>query len=154
MHLWVVYAHILGALLFMLSHGASATVILRLRRERDPQTLRILLGLSGATIPAMYASLLLLIVAGAWAGMESGDFSNGQWWLWASVVVLVVILGAMYGTMTKVFAGLRKALGDSGAVSDQAGVDAALADPRPMVGMGIGLLGILVILWLMVLKPF
>ena len=46
MHLWWVYLHILGGLLFMLAHGASAAVVFRLRRERDPAAVRVLLGLS------------------------------------------------------------------------------------------------------------
>ena len=31
---WVVFVHVLGAFTFVLAHGASATVVLRLRRER------------------------------------------------------------------------------------------------------------------------
>ena len=50
------------------------------------------------TLPAAYIALLVLIVAGAWAGIEIGAFTSGQMWLWAAVVVLVVIFVAMYAS--------------------------------------------------------
>ncbi len=62
--------------LFMLAHGASAAVVFRLRRERDPDTVRVLLDLSKMTMPAAYLALLLLIVAGVWAGIEIEAFSQ------------------------------------------------------------------------------
>ncbi len=154
MHLWVVYAHILGALLFMLAHGASAAIVFRLRSERDPATIRALLGLSKATLGPAYAALVLLLVAGVWAGIEIEAFSSGQMWLWAAVAVLVVIMGAMYGLVSPTFFGIRDAIGDGSTEVDQAALDRRLSSSRPMTGIGIGFLGILVILWLMVFKPF
>jgi hypothetical protein len=154
MHQWIVFGHILGALLFMLAHGASAAVVFRLRRERDPATVRAFLGLSQMTIPVAYIALLLLIGAGLWAAMSGRWFSAGAGWLWASIVLLVVILGAMYGFMTPAIKRLRQTVGDGSTPVDQAALDQALAAPGPMIGAGIGLLGTLLILWLMVLKPF
>ena len=154
MHQWIVFGHILGALLFMLAHGASAAVVFRLRRERDPDAVRVLLGLSSMTIPVAYIGLLLLIGGGLWAGMSGGWFSAGAMWLWASIGLLVVILAAMYAMLTPAFKRLRETVGDGSAPVDQAALDRALAAPGPMIGAGIGLLGVLLILWLMVLKPF
>lgn len=154
MYEWIVFGHILGALLFMLAHGASAAVVFRLRRERDPAAVRVLLRLSQATVPLMYASLLLLIGAGLWAAMTGSWFSSGNMWLWVSIVVLVVVLGAMYGFVTPAFGRLRQTVGDGSTPVDQEALDQALAQPGGMIAAGIGLLGIIVILWLMVLKPF
>lgn len=154
MHEWIVFGHILGALLFMLAHGASAAVVFRLRRERDPNAVRALLGLSRMTVPAMYASLLLLIGAGLWAAMSGRWFSAGGLWLWVSIALLVVVLGAMYGFLAPAFGRLRQAVGDGSTPVDQQALDQALAQPGGMIGAGIGLLGTIVILWLMVLKPF
>ncbi len=154
MHLWVVYAHILGALLFMLAHGASAAIVFRLRSERDPATIRALLSLSKMTLGPTYAALLLLLVAGIWAGIEIQAFTSGQMWLWAAVGVLVVILGVMYGLVSPTFFRVRDVVGDGSTDVDQAELDCRLSSSRPMAGIGIGFLGILVILWLMVLKPF
>ena len=154
MHLWIVYGHILGALAFMLAHGVSAAVVVRLRSERDPDAVRLLLGLSKMTLPAAYLALLLLIVAGAWAGIDIGAFDHGQMWLWTAVGVLVVIFIAMYALVSPTFSRTRDLLGDPSTPVDQAALDRQLSNPRPMVGVTIGLVGIVVILWLMVLKPF
>jgi hypothetical protein len=154
MHAWWVYAHILGALLFMLAHGTAAAMVFRLRTERDPAAVRTMLGLSKLTLGPAYAALLLLLVAGIWAGIEIQAFSNGTMWLWTAVGVLVVILGAMFGLVSPTFYRTRDLLGDGSTEVDAAELDRRLSSPRPMVGMGIGFLGILVILWLMVMKPF
>jgi hypothetical protein len=152
MHQWIVYGHILGALLFMLAHGTSAAVVFRLRRERDPNAVRILLGLSRMVTPLGYLALLLLVGAGLWAGFDVPGLARG--WFWLSIVLLVAIMGAMYGFITPVFGRVRGILGDGSQPVDAAALEAALAEPRPMIGAGVGLLGILLILWLMVLKPF
>lgn len=154
MHEWVVFGHILGALLFMLAHGTSAAVVFRLRRERDPAAIRVLLGLSRMTTPLAYLALLLLIGAGFWAAGTGKWFSAGGLWLWVSIVLLVVILGAMYGLMSPAFRRLRALLGDAGSSPDPAELDRALRQPGPMMGAWVGILGTVVILWLMVLKPF
>jgi hypothetical protein len=154
MHLWVVYAHILGALLFMLAHGASAAVLVVLLSERDPVKVRVLLQLSQLTVGPAYIALLVLIVAGVWAGIEIQAFSSGQLWLWAAVVVLVVVLAGMYSTMSPVYGRVRQVLGDGSTEVNRAELDRALSSRAPLIGAVIGLVGILVILWLMVLKPF
>ncbi len=154
MHLWWVYLHILGGLLFMLAHGASAAVIFRLRRERDPDAVRTLLALSQLTVGPAYIALVLLLVAGIWAGIEIQAWTSGRWWLWASVGVLVLVLGAMYTLLTPTLIRWRQLLGEAGTSVDRAELDAELAKPGPMMGAGLGLVGILVILWLMVFKPF
>jgi hypothetical protein len=152
MHQWIVYGHILGALLFMLAHGTSAAVVFRLRRERDPNAVRVLLGLSKAVTPVAYVALLLLVGAGLWAGFDIPGLARG--WFWMALVLLVGIMIAMYAFITPVFGRVRGIVGDGSQPVDAAALDTVLAEPRPMIGAGIGLLGILVILWLMVLKPF
>ena len=154
MHLWIVYGHIHGALAFMHAHGASAAVVFRLRSERDPAAVRLLLGLSKMTLPLAYVSLLLLIVAGVWAGIDMGAFNNGQMWLWTAVGVLIVIFVTMFALVSPTFYRTRDLLGDGSTPVDQAALDARLSSSRPMAGVIIGLIGILIILWLMVLKPF
>jgi hypothetical protein len=129
-------------------------VVFRLRSERDPVAIRTLLGLSKLTLGPAYGALLLLLVAGIWAGIEIQAFSSGKTWLWAAIGVLVVILGAMYGLVSPTFYRARDLMGDGTTEVDRAELDRRLSSSRPMIGIGIGLVGVVVILWLMVLKPF
>ena len=36
MYSWLVYIHVLATFAFLLAHGVSSVVALRLRRQRDP----------------------------------------------------------------------------------------------------------------------
>ena len=72
MYTWLVFFHILGALGFMFGHGVSATVGLRLRYEQ----VRGVLDLSMYSLGVMYASLLVLLISGVWAGFKA------HWWAW------------------------------------------------------------------------
>ncbi len=42
----VKFLHVLGVFAFLMAHGASASMLFRLRRERDPEKIRTLLDLS------------------------------------------------------------------------------------------------------------
>ena len=44
----IVLAHVIGVLLFVLAHGVSAAVLLRVPNERDPAALRTLSTSHGA----------------------------------------------------------------------------------------------------------
>jgi hypothetical protein len=161
MYLWIVLLHIAGAFLFALSHGASAWMAMLIRRERDRARIAALLEVSQASIGGVYVGLLLLLVGGIWAGIAGDHFGRG--WIWASLVVLVVIIAAMYSIATPYFGRLRKAV--TGVAAQRNGPEppvlasdadvAALAARAPVLPLlGVGLGGLLIILWLMVLKPF
>ena len=160
MYEWIVLLHIVGAFVFVLSHGASAWMAMLLRRERDRAKISALLELSTASIGGTYVGLLLLMIGGIWAGIYANHFGRG--WIWAAVAVLVVVIVVMYAVATPYFVRLRAAAGmatrgsapDPGLrVSDDE--LAALAARAPVaVLLGVGLGGLLMILWLMVLKPF
>ena len=74
MYQWVVFAHVFAVFGFLIGHGASAAVIFRLRRERDVNSIRVLLDLSRRANGVANACLLVLIAAGVTAGFMGG------WW--------------------------------------------------------------------------
>lgn len=83
-------------------------------------------------------------------------------WPWAAFGVLVVMVAAVAIVGVPHFRALRKAAAvvgvatlaaDSGAATETPALDALLASPIPLLVSGVGLLGLLVILWLMVAKP-
>lgn len=162
MHPWFVLAHVLGAFLFIGAHGVSMGATMKLRGERDRARAAVLLQLSSGSIGFMYIGLLLLLAGGIAAGFSGGFW--GQWWLWTAIGVLVVVLGAMYAMGPRHYGRLRAALGvpvggkvrpfgDDPPPTD-AEIDALLDSPIPLVLGGIGGIGLAIIVWLMVVKPF
>ena len=116
--------------------------------------------MSSLAIGVMYIGLLLLLIGGIAAGIVGDHFGRG--WIWAALVILVVITVAMYAMATPFYGQLRVAAGarakepkvDPNPVVNQADIDALAGSNRPAVLLGIGAIGFLLILWLMVLKPF
>ena len=161
---WLLVLHVLCVFAFLAVHGVSMGVWWRVRRERDRARLAPLLGLSAGFITPMSVAGLLLIVSGVLVGIAAGWWFNGQWWLWVSIVALVVIVAVMTPLVAIPMAGLRRGLGMPGPADTKAGIvptpvdDAALerllTDRRPTIGASIAIAGIVLITWLMEAKPF
>lgn len=162
MYRWWVFLHVVGGFGFFMAHGASAAAAIRLRSERSPDRVRALLDLSSATLGAMYGSLLLLLAGGIVAGFLGNWWGEG--WIWTAIGVLVAIMGAMYGLASTYYNRVREAAGVQTSEQRKKGMEPGPPDPdrlatlltsaRPVVIMAVGLVGLLVILWLMILKPF
>lgn len=158
-------AHVLAAFAFVLVHGASAMVAFKLRVERDRTRIQALLELSNAYLNWLYLALLVLLLAGILSGIAGGYWTDGRYWLWASVGLLVGIMIAMYVMAVPHFDALRHALGLStyndtrkNLAPPPPATDADLArlleSPRPIQAAAIGIGGIAIIVALMMLKPF
>ena len=161
---WLVVLHVLCVFAFLAIHGVSMGVWWRVRGERDRTRLIPLLELSGGVITPMSVVMLLLLASGILAGVAGGLWFNGQWWLWASIAVLVVIIAVMTPLVAIPMNGVRRALGMPSAADVKAGIvpapvddatlDALLSDRRPLVGGSIAIVGIVLLTWLMESKPF
>jgi hypothetical protein len=162
MYPWIVLLHVAGAFLFVIAHGASIWTVNVIRREKEPARIAALADLSGSSLTLAYIGLLLLLVGGIWAGIYAGFFGSG--WIWAALVTFIAIAVAMYAIATPFFKRLRIALGQRvmgtpkdapDPVAAPAGEIAAIAASAPAMALNaIGFVGLLVILWLMVVKPF
>ncbi len=154
MHRWWVFLHVAGVFGFLMAHGVSAYVTLRLPRERDPARVSHLLELSASSVGFMWNSIGLLLVGGVLAGF-TGHFW-GQGWIWAAIVILVAVIAAMYAMGTTWAARLRTIsgamAGGTEAVSEEQLVG-ILRSKRPYTISAIGFVGLLLILWLMIFKP-
>ena len=64
---WFVFTHLVGLVLFVFAHGASAFVTYQIRTMRDPAVVSGYLTLSQQAVGASYVGLLLLLVGGAGA---------------------------------------------------------------------------------------
>ena len=140
--------HFAGIVMFVAGHGVSASVTMRLPKERDPARLEPLLALSRSTIVWSNVGLLVLVIGGV-ANWVSQDYSP-QGWLWASVGLLLVLAGIGTGLAAPYFRRVRAAI----AASDQGALESTLASPVPRTIFWVETAGVAVILWLMVYKPF
>lgn len=157
--------HVLGVLAFVLVHGASAMVAMRVRGERDPIRIRALLELSSAYQGWGWIALLIVLVSGILGGIAGGWWTSGQLWLWASVGVFIAITALMTPIPTAYLNDVRHAVGMAtcddtrkkleplAPVSDEE-LARVLDSNRPNIGAAIGLGGLAILVWLMMFKPF
>jgi hypothetical protein len=151
MYQWLVLIHLLGLVIFALSHGASAFMAFQIRSQREPRVVASHLAGSGLAIGPMYIGLLLLVVGGLGAAWNGGLLLAP--WVVASYVVLVLVVGTMYGVGTNYYRGIRELVGDGTGPVDQEALDTALATRRPEILVTVGVVGLIVLVWLMVMKP-
>jgi hypothetical protein len=160
MYPYIVLLHVIGAFIFALAHGVSVAVALRLRGVESRERAAALLELSGMAIGGLYVGLLLLLVGGVWAGFAGDHWGN--LWIWVALGTLVVITVAMYAIATPFYGRMRavagvttdpKQLARYGDIAPDE-LDRMRASTRPIWLAVIGGVGLLVIVWLMVVKPF
>jgi Predicted integral membrane protein (DUF2269) len=155
MYRWLVYVHIVGVLGFVFTHGVSAAMALRLRHERNPDRIRVLLQISSSSLGVFYVSVLLLLTGGIWAGFQGRWWDEG--WIWASLGLFIVNMLLMFVVASPYYRRVRNVMGIQESGSSAVGpaeLDAVLRSSRPLALLWIGLLSIAFIAYLMVLKPF
>jgi MFS family permease len=158
----VLFIHVVFGFLYMLSHGTSATAAYRLRHESRRERIHALLDLSSSAFTLMVLSLLTMFLGGIVLGFLGSWWSSG--WIWAALVLLVSILVVMNLIASSHFHRLRKAagLGYRDGNKEHPPVDPAspeeidqlLQSGRPYLLTLIGIGGWVVILCLMIFKPF
>ena len=161
---WLRLLHVLAAFGFVAMHGVSIYVLVRLRQDREPASVRALLNLSVASLGPAYAFLGLILVTGIASGIVGGYWTSGRLWIWASLVVLVAVFLFMSWVATGYFGRLRGAAGleyqlrgrkFQAGEPDDAALAAVLEGPSPLASiLGVGGVGLAVLIWLMVMKPF
>ena len=158
---WLVFAHVLGAFTFVLAHGVSVFVAIRLRSERDHDRVSALLDLSKAAVTIAAFAVIFLLVTGIVAGF-AGDWW-GQRWIWVSIGVLILLWAYMSFRGTRYLDALRHAVGSVGIYDkkgsepppvDPAAAASLLASSRALELATVGGIGLVAILFLMVIKPF
>jgi hypothetical protein len=149
---WV-FLHIAGVLGFLAGHGAVWVASLRLRRERDPDRVRAVLDLIGAASPITNGFLGLLLLGGIGAGVQGNVWSQG----WIGLALVLVLAVTAFGSIVlpRHLRAVRAAL-DGGRPGAQTGasLDGLLASSRPMLVSTVEAVVIVIILYLMVFKPF
>ena len=159
---WLVFLHVAGAFMFAAGHGVSMAVALRARVEPDRARLGALLDVSGWSLGVAGIGMLVLLISGILAGIVANDF--GEAWIWISLVLFVVIGGVMTPIGSAYFGRLRAGIGqrtrrlkpsdpDPVPLSDEE-LAALRASSAPTTLLVIGVGGFIVILYLMMFRPF
>jgi hypothetical protein len=164
-HPWLVYAHVLGAFAFAAGHGVSATMAFRLRHERDPIRIGAILDMSVYSVSPtslMSIGFVVLLLSGVAAGFEGAYW--GSAWIWISIVLLIVITGLMTPLGALHYNTVRAAVGQK-APRDKSDappptplpadlLEPLLLSPRPWQLAAVGGIGFVLIVYLMIFKPF
>lgn len=159
---WVVFLHVVGGFVFVLAHGVSVGVALKLRQERDVPRIQALLDLSKTATQGLYVGLVLLLIGGIAAAFMAGLWGRG--WIWTAIALLVAMIAFMWFRASGYYGEVRRAAGLPYYILGKGSGDAVapntlelarlLASPRVMELAAGGGLGLLAIIWLMVMKPF
>jgi hypothetical protein len=163
MYRWWVFLHILAVFVFLLAHGVSVSVALALRGEREPERIRTLLGLSSPAVAVAGFSLLAVIATGTVVGFLGHWW--GRAWIWVSLGVLIALWVAMSVLGTRFYDRVRlaveadplygaKKMKERPPPASPQELEVLLSTSRPFLLAAMGVIGLGVILWLMVLKPF
>ena len=161
-HGTIVLVHILGVVLFVVAHAVSVIVLFMIQRQRDPSALRRLLTVSHQSLLVALIGLAIWFLGGILAGFSGNWWTTGRLWIWASVVLAIILIGLMTPMGRLYFNRVREAVGidpRTGAVNpnaqvDPAAVELAVSSGQPVLLAALGTVGLLAILWLMLAKPF
>ena len=145
LYAWLKLFHLLGLAVFLFAHGVAGGASLALRAPVSDYSRR-LLQLSRRSAMVANPGLLVVIATGVWMAFM-GEFW-GRGWIWAAIAILVVLIAIMV-FIARPYYLAREAAGQS----DQA-LSEVLNRTRPMPALWIGGAGIVVLIALMVLKPF
>src|SRR5262245_23640943 len=145
MYSWLMFIHVLSVGAFLFAHGVSGGASFMLRGPVTGST-RMLLTYSQRAAIVTNPAILLVIITGVWMTIA------GHWgtrvWPWLALGVLIATFAAMI-FIARPYYQAR----DAAKVSDEE-VAAKLANTRPQLAAGIGVIALVILFSLMVFKPF
>jgi len=159
---WIVFLHVLSAITFFLAHGASAAMVIRIRKETDFARMRAMLDLSGSTIMAMVIAFLVMALSGL-----ALPFMIKIWdkvWIWLSIVLMVFVAVWMGLFTEKYTIQLRRLIGMPYRKGNKEALAEPPASPEEVAAhlkkinihlvSTVGYVIPVIVLWLMIFKPF
>lgn len=159
---WILFLHVLSSITFFLAHGASAATAFRIRKETDFTRIRAMLDLSATTFMAMIISFLVMGLSGLALPFMVKLWD--KWWIWISIVLMVVVFFWMAMFNEKGFKHLRRLVGlpymiggkefpaEPSASAEEVAAHLKKINLNTLVIVGYVIPAI--VLWLMVFKPF
>ncbi len=159
---WLIFIHILGSITFFLAHGTSVAMAFQLRRETDFARIRALLDLSMSTMVVMFVSFLVMGISGLIMPFILRLWNRG--WIWTSIVLMIIVFLYMAFMNDTRYKHLRRMVGlpymirgDKFPAEEPASQEEVEAHIRKLDVNGLVIVGYvlpMIVLWLMVFKPF
>jgi len=146
-YLWLKFFHIVGIGAFLVAHGVSAGSSLILRRASTDDVRAPLLRASIQSAAVFYPALLVIVVTGVWMGFVGSWWRTG--WIWTGIGTLVVVIVVM-SAMSMPYHKAR----DAANAKPPTELEPALKRARPLELAVVGTIGLLILFFLMVFKPF
>ena len=160
----ILYLHVAGALGFFLFHGATASASFGLKREQGRESVELLLKMRESAGVAGGISMMVSLITGIILGFMGRFWSEA--WIWIAIGIFLVISIVMGGYGRNNFDRISyminpdkyKAPRDK---KDQEPIPATeeeltaeQAKGRPVMLTVTGIASLVLILWLMMFKPF
>jgi len=158
MYNWVVFLHVTVIFIFLIQHAAEIIVTFKLREQKEPEgifaTYSFMPNNNSRNLRITY---LLIIVTGAVAGFMSVWWKQGWMWTALGVMILIWIVMVRFGGnyLNTVDAITQQALKNK---DDKSAIEKFSRDLKsrrePEIMTVTSIIGMLIILWLMMFKPF
>ena len=147
LYLWLKFFHIVGLGAFLIAHGVSAGTSLMLRRASTDAMRAALLRASIQSAAVFYPALVVIVVTGVWMGFAGSWWRTG--WIWAGIATLVAAIVIM-SAMSVPYHKAR----DAANAKPPTEIEPMLKRARPLELAMVGTIGLLILFFLMVFKPF
>ena len=143
MYQWIVFIHIASVLGLLLVH--PVTIAFHLKEERNDMRIRELLEVTEAASRLRWSFFGLTIASGILLGFLGSWWATG--WIWGALAIFVAI-----GVVMNVYGG--RTIDRIAGTRDDAEMERLLAGFRPSILAVTGGGGLLLVLYLMLFKPF
>jgi len=159
---WLRFIHVLAGFTFLMSHGTSIAFAFKLKREKELPRIQAMFDLSGSMWIIMILSLLVILIVGIVLSFMRGWWSS--YWVWVSLILSLGITIWMFILGQGTYHQMRKAFGmaymqkgqemePEQPVSEEERT-ALIAKTRPWEMLVVAYGGFVIILWLIMFKPF
>lgn len=159
---WLIFLHTLSAITFFLAHGTSMAMAFRIRKETDFARIRAMLDLSESTLITSMIAFLVMGVSGLVMPFILKLWGKG--WIWASIVLMFAVFLQMIFMNEKRYKIVRKLVGlpyrqgnkilPAELPASQAEMEAHIQKMNVNELVIAGYVIPMIVLWLMVFKPF
>ena len=163
LYFWFVWLHILATFVFFFAHGTALAVAFLLPKQKEMNSMKALLDVTGITIMPLGVSMLVILLTSLYMAGSGSWWRTGWWWLSFLIFFFMIFWMTWYGR--KMYSPIRKALGmeymtgfsKHNHAEEPIGMDEIqqlIAKTNPRLLMWVGLISTAVLLWLMRFKPF